>query len=254
MARKTVRVVIIGNEVLSGKVADANTPWLLGRLRQIGAVCTGVRLVPDVPEGIARAVCEDAAAADRVITTGGVGPTHDDITMAAIAAGFGVDVIEHPVLLELLAAHIPGELSEPQRRLARVPDGAELLDGGPFPTVRFRNVYILPGVPALVRRKFEGFAPDLAGERLPCAAVRTSLRETELAPYLEAVLVDAPGADIGSYPRRGQDGWRVLLTIEATTQELLDRGLATLLARVPPDAVHDVVPQFHPEDEGGLGE
>ena len=184
MARKTVRLVIIGNEVLSGKVADANTPWLLGRLRQIGAVCTGVRIVPDEEPLVAKVVREDAAAADFVITTGGVGPTHDDITMAAIAQGFGVGVIEHETLLDLLRAYIGEELTEHQRRLARVPEGAELVEGGTFPSVRLHNIFILPGVPALVRRKFEQIEPLLAGERLPCAAVRTTLRETELAPYL----------------------------------------------------------------------
>ena len=254
MPRKTVRLVIIGNEVLSGKVADANTPWLLGRLRQIGAVCTGVCVVPDTLAEVAEAVRTASSLADQVITTGGIGPTHDDITMAAVARGFDVEVIEHPKLLDVLRSHIGGELSEPQRRLARVPAGAELLAGGPFPTVRFRNVFILPGVPALVRRKFEGIEAELAGERLPCAAVRTTLRETELAPYLEATLADAPAADIGSYPRRGHEGWRVLLTVEAPSRGELDRCLGALLARLPPEAVFDVLPEFRPEDEGGLGE
>lgn len=254
MSRKTVRLVIIGNEVLSGKVADANTPFLLGRLRQIGAVCTGVRLVPDTIPAVAAAVAEEAAAADWVITTGGVGPTHDDITMDAIAEGFGVDAVEHPDLLELIGAHIGSPLTEHQRRLARVPEGADLIPSGSFPTVRLRNVFILPGVPALVRAKFEVIEPELAGARLPCAAVRTSLRETELAPYLERTLEDVPVADIGSYPRREREGWRVLLTVEAPSQEELDQALAALLARLPPDAVVDVLPDFHPEDEGGLGE
>ncbi len=254
MARKTVRLVIIGNEVLSGKVADANTPWLLGRLRQIGAVCTGVRVVPDEEPLVAKVVAEDAAEADFVITTGGVGPTHDDITMAAIAQGFGVEVVEHETLLSLLRGHIGAELTEHQRRLARVPEGADLIEGDAFPTVRLDNVFILPGVPALVRRKFEQIEPLLAGERLPCAAVRTSLRETELAPYLEGTLEDVPTADIGSYPRRERDGWRVLLTLEAPTQTELDRCLAALLARLPADVVHDVLLEFRPEDEGGLGE
>jgi len=254
VSRKSVRLVIIGNEVLSGKVADANTPYLLGRLRQIGAVCTGVVMVPDTVPVVAQAVAEAAAAADWVITTGGVGPTHDDITMEAIAAGFGVAAVEHPELLELIGAHIGSTLTEHQRRLARVPEGSELIPSGSFPTVRFRNVFILPGVPALVRAKFEVVEPELAGARLPCAAVRTTLRETELAPYLEKTLEDAPFADIGSYPRREREGWRVLLTVEAPTQQELDEALAALLARLPPDSVVTVLPDFHPEDEGGLGE
>ncbi|MCO4770106.1 MAG: competence/damage-inducible protein A [Deltaproteobacteria bacterium] len=254
MTRKTVRLVIIGNEVLSGKIADANTPWLLGRLRQIGAVCTGVQIVQDTMSGVAEAVRTDAEAADWVITTGGVGPTHDDITMAAVARGFGVDVVEHPDLIALLASHIGEDLTEHQRRLARVPDGAVLREGGAFPTIQFRNVLILPGVPALVRSKFEQFESTIAGERLPCSAVRTTLRETELVPYLEDTLAEVPAADIGSYPRRGQDGWRVLLTLEAPDQTNLDRALAALLTRLPADAVHDVLHDFRPEDEGGLGE
>lgn len=254
MARQTVRLVIIGNEVLSGKVVDANSPWLLGRLRQIGAVCTGVRVIPDTMGEVAQTVSTEADSADWVITTGGVGPTHDDITMAGIARGFDVAVIEDPSLLAILASHMGDDLTETQRRLARVPEGAELLDGGAFPTVKFRNVFILPGVPALVRRKFERIEQHFAGDRLPCAAVRTTLRETELAPYLEATLEEVPDADIGSYPRRGEEGWRVLLTLEAPSREALNRCLATLLARLPSEAVFDVAQEFHPEDEGGLGE
>lgn len=254
MARQTVRLVIIGNEVLSGKVVDANSPWLLGRLRQIGAVCTGVRVIPDTMGEVAQTVATEAGSADWVITTGGVGPTHDDITMAGIARGFDVAVIEDPSLLTILASHMGDDLTETQRRLARVPEGAELLDGGAFPTVKFRNVFILPGVPALVRRKFERIEQHFAGDRLPCAAVRTTLRETELAPYLEATIEEVPDADIGSYPRRGEEGWRVLLTLEAPSREALDRCLAALLARLPPETVFDVDQEFHPEDEGGLGE
>lgn len=254
MTRKKVRLVIIGNEVLSGKVADANTPWLLGRLRQIGAVCVGVRIVADAHEEIGHAVREASESADWVLTTGGVGPTHDDITMQAIAGGFGVPVVEAPALLDLLSSYIGADLTEPQRRLARVPQGSDLLAGGRFPTVRYRNVFILPGVPALVRDKFGRIEHLFAGARLPCAAVRTSLRETELAPYLERTLVDVPQADIGSYPRRGQEGWRVLLTVEAPNRDDLDRCLGALLARLPSEAVYDVVQDFRPEDEGGLGE
>ena len=113
MARQTVRLVIIGNEVLSGKVVDANSPWLLGRLRQIGAVCTGVRVIPDTMGEVAQTVSTEADSADWVITTGGVGPTHDDITMAGIARGFDVAVIEDPSLLAILASHM-GFRASPQ--------------------------------------------------------------------------------------------------------------------------------------------
>lgn len=254
MARKTVRLVIIGNEVLSGKVTDTNTPFLLGRLRQLGAVCTGVRIVADEPDEIAGAVLDASARADVVITTGGVGPTHDDITMESIASAFGVAVEEHPELLSALQAHLGEEMTGAQRRLAHAPAGSRLVPGPYFPTVVFRNVFILPGIPALVRSKVEVLAPELRGERLPCAAVRTSLRETELAPLLEAALAAAPGAELGSYPRKGEDGWRVLVTVEGEDRPTVDRGVRALLDRLPDEAVVEIVNDFHPEDSGGLGE
>ena len=253
MSRKTVRLVIIGNEVLSGKVADANTPWLLRRLRQVGAICTGVDLVPDEVELIARAVRTAAAEADAVITTGGVGPTHDDVTVDGIAAAFGVAVIEHPDLVAALEKHIGAELVGAQRRLARVPEGATLENLGAYPQVRFANVWIFPGVPALLRHKFEEIAHTLAGARMPCTAVYTNLRETELAPLLEATVAACPTAEVGSYPRHGQDGWRVLLTVEGPDQACVDGAVKELRAQLG-EAVVRVQPDFHPEDDGGLGE
>lgn len=253
MSRKTVRLVIIGNEVLSGKVADANTPWLLQRLRQVGAVCTGVDLVPDTVERIARTVRTAAAEADAVITTGGVGPTHDDVTIDGIAAAFDVGVVEHPALIAALEGHIGSELQGAQRRLARVPDGAVLENLSAYPTVRFDNVWIFPGVPALLRHKFEQIVEHLAGERIPCTAVYTTMRETELAPHLEATVEACPTADIGSYPRHGQEGWRVLLTVEGPDQGCVDRAVTQLQGRLG-DAVVRIEPGFHPEDQGGLGE
>lgn len=253
MSRKTVRLVIIGNEVLSGKVADANTPWLLRRLRQVGAICTGVDLVPDTVDLIARAVRAASDEADAVITTGGVGPTHDDVTMDGVAAAFGVEVIEHPALVTALERHIGAALVGAQRRLARVPDGAELENLGEYPQVRYGNVWIFPGVPALLRHKFEEIADSLRGARMPCTAVFTNLRETELAPLLEATVAACPTAEVGSYPRHGQDGWRVLMTVEGPDQACVDATVSELRARLG-DAVVRIQPGFHPEDDGGLGE
>jgi len=253
LSRKTVRLVIIGDEVLSGKVADANTPWLLRRLRQVGAVCTGVDLVPDVVDRIARAVGTAADEADVVITTGGVGPTHDDVTMDGVAAAFGVDVVEHPDLVAALERHIGDTLQGAQRRLARVPAGATLENLGAYPQVRFGSVWIFPGVPALLRHKFEQIADLLAGERMPCTAVYTNLRETELAPILEATLEVCPDASIGSYPRHGQDGWRVLLTVEGADVACVEHAVAALSEHLGESVVR-IQTDFHPEDDGGLGE
>ena len=253
LSRKTVRLVIIGNEVLSGKVADANTPWLLRRLRQIGAVCTGVDLVPDTIERIARAVRDAAEDAEVVFTSGGVGPTHDDVTMDGIAAAFAVGVSEHPDLVAALEAHIGAPLRGAQRRLARVPNGAVLENLGAYPQVRHGSVWIFPGIPALLRHKFEQIAALLAGERMPCTALYTGLRETELAAHLEATVAACPAAELGSYPRHGQDGWRVLVTVEGPDQACVDRAVAELSRRLG-DALVRVEQGFHPEDEGGLGE
>jgi molybdenum cofactor synthesis domain-containing protein len=245
--RRTVRLVIVGNEVLSGKVADKNTPFVIERLRAIGARCLGVEVVRDEVEEIAGAVRRGLSAADFVITSGGIGPTHDDVTIEGVARALGRDVVVHEPLLAALHALLGQPLSDRKRRMARAPAGAELLPGEGFPQVRAGNVLIFPGVPELLRMKFKAVEPLLRGEPLPCAAVYSALGESAIAAALERTEAECPGIAIGSYPRWEPGDHRVLVTIDGETRAAVDVGLDRLLGALPEGAVVRVVREWEPE-------
>ena len=223
--RPTARLVIIGNEILRGRVVDSNGPFLLKRLAELGLRCTGLATVPDEVDVIAHAVREASGLADLVFTSGGIGPTHDDCTIAGVARAFGLAVIEHPELVRVITEKWEGPATPARLRMARVPEGADLLPCRWFPQVRVRNVYILPGVPGLLRTRFEALADELAVPAPARASLRTLQGETSLVPHLEAVAAAFPQVEIGSYPTWETDEYRVEITFEA------DREQATLDAR-----------------------
>ncbi len=244
-APQIARLVIIGDEILTGKVVDANGPWLLGRLRRIGVRCAGMVVVPDQVPAIADAVRRAAGAADVVFTTGGVGPTHDDCTMKGVAAAFDVPLEAHPKLLELIDGW--GEPTPARRRMAMLPAGAEVVPGHRFPQVRFRNVWILPGVPELMRRKFDAIAGDLVGTPPACAAIRTMQRESEIAEHLEATCAAFPDVAIGSYPRWDDPECRVLITLEALDADSVRKALDDLAGRLEPALLRGLLQEYRPE-------
>ena len=152
-------MVVVGNEILSGKVQDTNAWFAARELRRVGVALKHIGVVPDEFKAIADEVGQCARAHDFVITSGGVGPTHDDITIEAIAQAFGRKLVIHPDLEKLLRAHFVEPL-DPAMKMAEVPEGAVLNDSGDarFPTVQLENVYILPGIPQIFERKLIGAA------------------------------------------------------------------------------------------------
>jgi molybdenum cofactor synthesis domain-containing protein len=244
----TARLVIIGNEILSGKVVDTNGPHLLRRLRQVGVRCTGIAVVPDELDRIAAAVREASQEAGVVFTTGGVGPTHDDCTMEAIAQAFGVPLVQDPELVRLLTEVWKAPATAVRLRMARVPQGAEVTAGHRFPQVRFRNVWILPGVPQLMRSKFEAIAEQLQGAPLACAALRTMQRESDIAEHLEATDAAFQEIEIGSYPRWDTDEYRVLVTLEGPDSARVEAALHDLAARLDATLLRGLIPDYRPED------
>jgi len=225
----TAAAVIIGNEVLSGKVTEANSVFLIRRFRELGVRLKRVAIIPDEAEDIGHTVRAASEAHDIVITTGGVGPTHDDITMAAIATAFDVEVVTHPDLLRLIEDFFGERMTDSHRRLARVPDGAELVgeERPPWPSVRYRNIYILPGIPQLMQARFDVFASTFAGPPCFFGAVEVRAFEAEICGFLDEIVASAPQVEIGSYPRREAGTWYVRLTAEGTEREavqvVLDR-------------------------------
>ena len=240
----TAALVVIGDEILSGRTQDKNIAQLALWLNQQGIRLAEVRVVPDDAARIAATVNELRAAHDYLFTTGGIGPTHDDITVDAIAAAFGVGVIVHPDARRMLEDYYRGrpggmELTEARLRMARVPEGAELI---PNPTsgaqgIRMGNVFILAGVPNIAASMLEGLSGTLEGGR-PVVSVTVGARaaESDVAELLRRTEAEHPGVAIGSYPFfkdglyganfviRSEDGDLARETGDALAQGLREAG------------------------------
>ncbi|MES2641236.1 MAG: molybdopterin-binding protein [Myxococcota bacterium] len=227
-------VIIIGNEILSGKFADENGPYLIRRLRELGVDLGRIVVLPDVIETIAAEVRSASLAFDHVFTSGGVGPTHDDLTFPAISAAFDRPLERHPVLAQLLESRgrAPNLAAY---RMAEVPAGAELWwDGNVvYPLVVMRNVAIFPGVPSLFRMKFEAVAHRFAGVPVSCRRLVTELGEPEIADALTQASERWPSVAIGSYPRFEVTPHTVIVTMEGRDDASLLACEAWLLARIP---------------------
>jgi molybdenum cofactor synthesis domain-containing protein len=228
--RPTAAVAVIGNEVLAGKVVEQNAAFLVRRFRELGVRLLRVEFIPDDPEDIGQTVRRLAELADVVCTTGGVGPTHDDVTIDAVAAAFGVPTHHDPTLLALVERYFGQDTNHAHRRLALVPDGAVLVGGvgPPWPTIQFHNIYILPGIPKLMAAKFEALAHRFVGRELFAGAVEVSGQEADICDALDAIVAAHPDAEIGSYPRREAEGWRIRLTVESLSEDTAERALAEL--------------------------
>jgi molybdenum cofactor synthesis domain-containing protein len=215
----TAAILIIGEEILSGKVEEENARFLVQELRGLGVSVRRIEVVPDVGLEITASVQAMAARYDHVFTSGGVGPTHDDVTLPAVAAAFGMAIVRRPEL-ELLIRHTLGaELHERDLRMADIPEGARLLSGDPpdpgrWPVVAVQNVYVLPGVPQIFRRKFEALRPLLRSGPIFSRAIYSSEPEGPIAGSLDEVVAAFPGVSIGSYPRIDAPDHKVKITLD----------------------------------------
>ena len=218
----TAAVVVIGNEILTGKFRDENGPYLIDRLRALGCDLVRVATVRDEIDEIAVEVRRCSDTCDFVFTSGGVGPTHDDVTLEAIARAFDVELELRDELVAVLRRYSLPE-DDATLRMARVPQGAELVDhaGLSYPIVVVRNVWIFPGIPKLLRDKFENVADRFAGEAVHVTRVYTDERETEIAVRLTALTKRHPQVAVGSYPRFGEGPYRVIVTLESRDRDAL---------------------------------
>jgi len=229
---KTAGIVIIGNEVLSGKVQDTNSPFLLRELYEQGVRVLRVVTIPDDVPTIADEVRAASARFDFVLTSGGVGPTHDDLTFEGIARAFDVPLREDPTLKALLERHFAGRLTPAALRMAMVPSGTRLVRGGDmrYPLCVVRNVYVFPGVPEILRAKFQVVRHELQGTPFLQVRIFTQQKETALAASLEATLDRVPGVTIGSYPSYDTREYRVMLTLESHDAHQLQEARDILLS------------------------
>jgi molybdenum cofactor synthesis domain-containing protein len=236
---RTAGILLIGNEILSGKIADANAAFLCRELRGLGVEVRRLTVIPDEVSLIAQDVATFSRDYDFVFTSGGVGPTHDDVTIEGVARAMGVAVVRHPVLVELLDRFYRGDLSEARLKMAEVPDGADLVpaEGLRFPAIVMRNVYILPGVPEIFRQKFEALRERFRDEPIHLRSVFVSMAESTLADFLNELLRTYPLLMLGSYPEFSNPEYKVKVTLESRDRAYLDKAVDEFLARLPATAI-----------------
>ena len=222
----TAAIVVIGNEVLSGRVEDANIRFLARALKTQGIRLREARVIPDVLDKIVATVNELRAAHDYVFTTGGIGPTHDDITAEAVARAFGVALERNAQAAAILDEYYGDEINEARLRMANVPVGGELLDNpvSRAPGFRVENVYVLPGVPRIMQAIFDGLKHRLAGGRPVLSRTITAfVPESVAAGGLGAIQQRFPQAELGSYPYVRNRRFGTALVVRTEDPSLLDR-------------------------------
>jgi len=238
----TAGILIIGNEILSGKVTDTNSPYLCRELRMLGVDVERILTVPDDVRVIAHEVRTLSEAYDVVFTSGGIGPTHDDLTMDGVALAFGRKLERNHSISERIARAQGKPPNESQLKMTMVPEDALLIDAGDlwFPVVVVENVYVLPGIPELLRKKFESVRERFRGVPVLLKRVFVKRRESDIAGELIALLDEFPELMLGSYPKIGEESFHVLLTLESRDAGYLQRALDALLVRLPDDSIHKV--------------
>ncbi|MBV8973299.1 MAG: competence/damage-inducible protein A [Sphingomonadaceae bacterium] len=239
----TAALVVIGDEILSGRTQDANLAYLAKWLGLQGIRLKEARVVADDTAAIVDAVNALRAAHDYLFTTGGIGPTHDDITVDAIAAAFGVEVVHHPDAVRVLTDYYGDRLTDARLRMARVPAGAELIANArtKAPGIRIGNVFIMAGVPAITQSMLEALDGQLPGGRpVLSATVAAWTAESRVAATLAAVEKAHPGVQIGSYPfwRDGRTGANFV--VRSVDRDLLTETVAALHAALRAEGLEPV--------------
>jgi molybdenum cofactor synthesis domain-containing protein len=237
---ETAALVLVGNELLSGKVQERNLEPLAATLRALGIRLERVVVVGDQRATIAEEVRAASARFDVVFTSGGVGPTHDDVTLEGVADGFGVPLERHPHLVALLRDVYGERCTEDHLLMARVPAGSELRSSSEvkWPTVVMRNVWVMPGVPELFRMKLSIVRDHLVGPvNIVSRALFTHMEETDLKPMLDRVVARHAAVEIGSYPKWFDPSYKTKVTFDGVSEGEVDAAHSELTALLPADAV-----------------
>ncbi len=236
---RTAGVIIIGNEILSGKVHDSNSFYLATELRSLGVNLLRISVIPDDIEIIGKETSAFSSQYDFVFTSGGVGPTHDDVTMEGIARGFGVGLTSRPEFEKYFRSKCGDRLNDAVLKMTKVPEGAEVIDLGnmSFPLVLFNNIFIFPGIPDYLRKKF-----SLVKERFRSSAFHLrrfflDAMESDIAETLNAVVAESMDVSFGSYPVIGNPEYQIIVTAESKSEDALNRAAEEFLSRIPGEIV-----------------
>lgn len=234
MTNPTAAMLVIGDEILSGRTRDANMHHLAGRLTEAGFDLREVRIVSDDHEGIVAALRALSGTWDHVFTSGGIGPTHDDITAASMAKAFGVTLERNADAMALLRLqYVDGDLNEARQRMAYVPAGAVLIENpvSRAPGFQLENVFVLPGVPGIMRAMFAGIRDRLrGGAPILSRTIAAFTREGTVATGLAAIQETHPAVEIGSYPFLRGDRLGVSIVLRSADAGALDRAVADVKA------------------------
>ena len=241
-AMSTAALLVIGNEILSGKVQDTNSPFLAVELRKLGVDLERILTIPDVVDTIAEETCAMSKAYDFVFTSGGIGPTHDDLTMDAIAQAFDRPIVLNQSMVDRMIRYSEKPVNEAMRKMAMIPEGAEVLDVGGlwFPVVVVENVHIFPGIPELFEKKFHSIRDRFSGVPFQLCKIYVRENESDIADILNLLLKEFPALMLGSYPRINEEHYRVMLTLESRDPEYLERATRTLREQLPAGAIHAI--------------
>jgi molybdenum cofactor synthesis domain-containing protein len=244
--RVTAAVLVIGDEILSGRTQDTNLNAIARYLAPFGVDLAEARVVGDNPPDIIGALNVLRAAYDYVITTGGIGPTHDDITADCVAEAFGVELYEHPDIIAMMRARWAGELNAARRRMARIPQGGSLVRNpvqGP-PGFQIGNVFVLAGVPQIMRGMLEDVGPRLrTGAVVVARTVRVEgTGEGAIAAPLETLARAHPGLSLGSYPFFGPEGFGSNLVIRGRNPEEVAATVDELVAALEGVGAKAIIP------------
>lgn len=239
MPNPTAAMLVIGDEILSGRTRDANMHYLAGQLTERGIDLNEVRVVSDDREAIIAATKALSASYDHVFTSGGIGPTHDDITADCIAASFGTHIGVRDDARALLQAHYNRsgqELNEARLRMARIPDGAVLIDNpvSTAPGFSLQNVHVMAGVPSVFKAMVASVLPTLTGGApLLSRTLRMMKGEGDLAGPLGAFAEEFPDLSVGSYPFQKDGVYGSNIVVRGSDAAVLDRAMAALKATFP---------------------
>ena len=228
MSNPTAAMIVIGDEILSGRTQDTNTHYLAGQLTEAGIDLMEVRVVSDDHKTISTTVREISARYDHVFTSGGIGPTHDDITADAVGGAFGANVGIRDDARALLAAHYAktgAELNEARLRMARIPDGAELIDNpvSGAPGFKIGNVHVMAGVPSVFKAMVASVLPTMTGgQPLLSVTLRVDRGEGDIAGPLSDMVEKFPDISFGSYPFQKDGKYGSNLVLRGTDVSALE--------------------------------
>jgi FAD synthetase len=235
---KTAGIIIIGDEILSGKVHDDNSFFMAKELWAHGIRVCRISIISDSIDEIAGEVRDFSRRYDYIFTSGGIGPTHDDITIEGISKAFDVRTVVHVTLKEILEKKL-GNLSPEQLKMAEVPEGAELVNDETisFPLIKFRNVFVFPGIPQLLRKKFLAIEKLFNEPAIYLKKVYLNESESRIAPILNGIVGRYGNVKIGSYPEVDNKDYSVMVTMESPDEAALNLSFRELLSRIPEEKI-----------------